>query len=233
MILRSRLFVIVLVLVSITSTQGKTKHRKASSKPDETGTPSEVCSSAKHYCVRMVPTPGHPDECTLRISARGSKMAEFPTYGYLLDVFFSPDNKYVAINNRRANSGDYLWVISLANGQAIKMPDDVAEELGKKQAGLIAGDHWSDQSNAEILAVCPTCTEDDLRHSFLSSSGWTSSGDLKVVEEFEFSKGWIGVNNVCRITDAGLSVAEHKMAKEDRPSKLVQRAWIWSPFHSD
>jgi hypothetical protein len=40
--------------------------------------------------------------------------------GYLLDVFFSPDNAHVAINNR-PNAGDYLWVISLRNGQAIKM----------------------------------------------------------------------------------------------------------------
>lgn len=95
----------------------------------------------------------------------------------------------MAINNRRANAGDYLWVISLANGQAIKMPDDVAEDLGKKQAGLIAGDHWSDQSNPEIIALCPTCTTDDLRHSFVASNGWTNSGELKVAEEFEFSKG--------------------------------------------
>ena len=153
--------------------------------------------------------------------------------GYLLNVFFSPDNGYVAINNRRANAGDYLWVISLPNGKAIKMPDDVAEDLGKKEAGAIAGNHWSDQSIPEIIALCPTCTSDDLRHSFLYSTGWKTPGELEVVEEFEFSSGWLAVNDLCRVTETGLSVAETKVVKEAHPSEFVSRAWTWSPFHSE
>jgi hypothetical protein len=230
---RSRFVLAVLALASVASAGATPKRHGTAQNSSESGPPSEVCSTDKRYCVQMIPTPSHPDECTLRISAAGSKLAEFPTFGYLLDVLFSPDNKYVAINNRRANAGDYLWVISLDKGQAIKMPDDVAEDLRKKQTGLIAGDHWSDQSNSEILALCPTCTNDDLRHSFLSATSWTTSGELKVLEEFEFSKAWIAVENVCRMSDTGLSVAEHKIANEDRPSKLVQRAWTWSPFHSE
>jgi hypothetical protein len=181
----------------------------------------------------MKPTAGHPDECTLRVSAGSKALAEFPTMGYLLNVFFSPDDAYVAINNRRANSGDYLWVISLRDGKAIKMPDDVAEEVGKKDLGGIAGDRWSDQSRPEVIALCPTCTSDDLRHSFLFSTGWTSSGELKVVEELEFSNGWIAVNNLCRLNETGLSVADEKVVKEDHPSDVVKRAWTWSPFHTE
>jgi hypothetical protein len=56
----------------------------------------------------MIETPHHPDECTLRVSANGWTIAEFPTFGYLLGVFFSPNNAYVAINNRRANAGGLL-----------------------------------------------------------------------------------------------------------------------------
>ena len=230
---RSRFIVVILMLVSIAYARGAGNQHESSEKANESGPPAQVCSRDNKYCVHMIPTPGHPDECTLRVSASGTTLVESPTMGYLLDVFFSPDNKYVAINNRRANAGDYLWVISSRNGQAIKMPDDVAEDLGKKEAGTIAGDHWSDQSMPEILALCPTCTRDDLRHSFLFSTGWKSAGELKVVEEFEFSKGWIAANNVCRITGTSLSVAEHKVAKESRPSELVRRAWTWSPFHSE
>jgi len=180
----------------------------------------------------MMPTPGQPDKCKLSVSAAGKTLATFETMGYLLDVFFSPNSAYVAINNRRANSGDYLWVISLPDGKAIKMPDDVAEDVGKKEVGTIAGSHWSDQSMPEVIALCPTCTGDDLRHSFLFSSGWTSSGELKVVEELEFSNGWMAVNDLCRLTETGLSVADQKVVKEDRPSDVVKRAWTWSPFHS-
>jgi hypothetical protein len=223
-----------LILVTIACAHGADTQRERSQKANnESGPPSQVCSRDSKYCVAMIATVGHPDECTLRVSAGGKRLKEFPTMGYLLDVFFSPDNTHVAINNRRANSGDYLWVISLRDGTAIKMPDDVAEDAGKKDAGKIAGAHRSDQSIPEVIALCPTCTSDDLRHSFLFSTGWTSSGDLRVVEEFEFSSGWMAVNNLCRLSETGLSVAEEKVVKEDRPSEVVKRAWTWSPFHTE
>ncbi len=227
---RSRFVVVVLLLLSIADARGA--GNQSSQKANEPGPPAEVCSRDNKYCVHMIPTPGHPDECTLRISASGTTMAEFPTMGYLLDVFFSPDDAHVAINNRRANAGDYLWVISLPEGRALKVPDDVAEDLGKRELGKIKRDYWL-ESTPEILALCPTCTKDDLRHAFLYSIGWKSSTELKVVEELEFSKGWIAANTVCQISGTGLSLAEHKVAKESRPSEFVRRAWTWSPFHSN
>lgn len=220
-------------MLALAHVRGAEKQHTHLSKGNESGPPEEVCSPDNKYCVRMVPKPGQPDECTLRVSASGKTLAEFKTMGYLLDVFFSPDNARVAINNRRANAGDYLWVISLRDGRAIKMPDDVAEELGKKEAGKIGGDHWSDESTPDILALCPTCKNNDSNHSFLFSTGWKSSNELNVVEEFEFSKGWIAVKNLCRVTETSLSVTEHEAAKENRPSELVSRAWTWSPFHSE
>jgi hypothetical protein len=56
---------------------------------------------------------------------------------------------------------------------------------------------------------------------------------LRVVEEFEFSNGWIAVNNLCRLTKTGLSVVEEKVVKDDRPSEVVKRAWTWNPFHTE
>ena len=222
-----------LILIAIACAHGAGRQGKPPRKSsNESGPPSQVCSNDSKYCVHMKPTAGHPDECTLRVSAGGKTLAEFPTMGYVLDVLFSPDNAYVAINNRRANAGDYLWVISLRDGKAIKMPDDVAEEAGKKDLGKITGDHWADQSRPEVIALCPTCTCDDLQHSFLFSTGWTSSGELKVVEELEFSNGWIAVNNLCRPSESGLSVADQKVVKEDHPSDVVKRAWTWSPYHN-
>jgi hypothetical protein len=37
-------------------------------------------------------------------------VAKYRTEGYLIDAFWSPDGRYVAVDNRRANSADYLWV---------------------------------------------------------------------------------------------------------------------------
>jgi len=222
-----------LILISIACAHGAQQRKSPQKSNNESGPPSQVCSSDSKYCVSMKLKVGHPDECTLRVSTGSKTLAEFPTMGYLLNVFFSPDNAYVAINNRRANSGDYLWVISLHDGKAIKMPDDVAEEAGKKDLGGIAGTHWSDQSRPDVIVLCPTCTSDDLRPSFLFSTGWTSSGELKVVEELEFSNGWMEVNNLCRLSETGLSAADEKVVKEDHPSDIVKRAWTWSPFHTE
>lgn len=229
-----KLILPALILIAIACAHGADRQRKPPRKSsNESGPPSQACSSDSKYCVHMKPTAGQPDECTLDVSAGAKTLAKFPTMGYLLDVFFSPDNAYVAINNRRANAGDYVWVISLRDGKAIKMPDDVAEEAGKKELGKIAGDHWSDQSRPEVIALCPTCTSDDLRHSFRFSTGWTSSGELKVVEELEFSNGWIAVTSLCRPSESGLSIADQKVVKEDHPSDVVKRAWTWSPFHTE
>jgi len=226
------LAIIALVLVAV-STRGSGDQQQPSQKDEQFGPPIEVCSRDSKYCVRMIRKSGHPDDCTLRLSSSGRTLAEFPTLGYLLDVFFSSDNRYVAINNRRANSGDYLWVISLRDGQALKIPDDVADEPGKKELGKISGDHWSDQAIPEVVALCPKCTVANLGHGFLFARGWKSASALKVAEEFEFPEGWIVLNSVCQITGPNLSVIEHKIEKESRPSELVRRAWTWSPFHSD
>jgi hypothetical protein len=59
------------------------------------------------------------------ISKDGKPIAKCPTYGYLQNVFWSSTGEYVAINNRRADSGDYLWVFSLPSGECIKQPDDL------------------------------------------------------------------------------------------------------------
>jgi hypothetical protein len=46
------------------------------------------------------------------------------TFGYIRNVFWSDNGKYVAIYNRRANAGDYVWIFSLPDGKCIKAADD-------------------------------------------------------------------------------------------------------------
>jgi hypothetical protein len=80
------------------------------------------------FSVAIVHKP-HPraddfNEFTLELRSGSKIIANYPTTGYLLDVHWSPNSRLVAINNRRANSGDYLWVLSLKDGAVIKRPDD-------------------------------------------------------------------------------------------------------------
>src|SRR5213594_289310 len=80
---RSRFVLPLLLLVWTGSVHSSEKQHKGSHKTHESGPPAEVCSRDKKYCVHMIPKPGHPDECTLRVSASGTTVAEFQTMGYL------------------------------------------------------------------------------------------------------------------------------------------------------
>src|SRR5437870_8242321 len=93
--------------------------------------PHELVSPNKQYSVKMIlaPMPGFdPYDTTLEVCAGERVLARHPTEGYLLDAFWSPDGKYVAVDNRRANSGDYCWVFRLSDGAALKRPDDLAPD---------------------------------------------------------------------------------------------------------
>jgi hypothetical protein len=61
---------------------------------------------------------------TLVLRKGNETVVREPTMGFLLDAHWSPDGKHVAINSRRGNSGDYLWVLRLSDGKVLKRPED-------------------------------------------------------------------------------------------------------------
>lgn len=152
--------------------------------------PPDLCARDGDYCVKIIrkrlPDAPEGEEFTLIVSSKARILARFPTYGYLLSAFWSPDNRYVAINNRRANAGDYLWVISLGDGNLLKIPADLATELRKEELGNLKGDDPR-QTMREVTRRFPDCTEDKLAHDFLFAGGWKSPTELLVIKEFQFS----------------------------------------------
>ena len=96
---------------------------------DSDAPPSELASPDKSHVIRVEgkPMPGvDPDDFpfTLEVLAQGKVQAKYPTEGYLINAFWSDDGNYVAVNNRRGNSGDYAWVFSLRDGSTIRKPND-------------------------------------------------------------------------------------------------------------
>jgi len=88
-------------------------------------------------------------------------IASLPTSGYIQDVFWSPNGKYVAINNRNAESGDYLWVISVADGTVIKKPYD-------------------DLPTNDITERYRDFAKYNLHKQWILAIGWDHKNDLKV-----------------------------------------------------
>jgi hypothetical protein len=176
--------------------------------------PAKLCSTDNHYCVAIVEkslpdksakgriSSDYPEteDSTLVVSANGHVLAEYPTFGYLLSAFWRPDGKYVAVNNRRANSGDYLWVISLPNGRAIKVPEELApgqerESLKKRSSDVLE----------RVAQRFPKCTDIDLTKNWLEARAWKNQNELIVREDFRFFEGskafYVRVNEVYRIRD--------------------------------
>ena len=146
--------------------------------------PPKPCTPDKQYCVDIVEQklPGAPEseDRTLILQHKGRVLARYPTFGYVLNIYWSPHLRYVALNNRRANSGDWLWVISLADGKVIKMPRDLAEELHKERLGL---PNIDDAGLGEITKKFSQCAGDGIHHEYLVATSWQSDNELRVLCE--------------------------------------------------
>ncbi len=147
-------------------------------------------------------------------------IAKYPTYGFLMDAFWSEGERYVAFNNRRANGGDYLWILSLTDGKALKMPQDLAETLHKKQLGLAKGED-AKKTMADIRKICATCSLDSMRKEWLIATGWKSPTELNVLEEFNFFNvdGWFAVARTYRVTEQAVTMTDEHITQTQESAR--------------
>lgn len=125
------------------------------------------------------PLPGadpREDFFTLILRRDGRIISRFPTYGYLLDAYWSSDMNYLAVNNRRANSGDYVWVFSLQTGKALKKPDD--------RTGV---------SLLQVARKFSDCNEDTFESAVTVTKGWLSPTRLNIETRLSFQNGELEV----------------------------------------
>ncbi|SRR6266436_3422163 len=153
---------------------------------------SYVLSPDKNFSVKIIDSAlpaadPYTGFCTLVLEHHGKVVSEYPTIGYLLNAFWDPNGALVAINNRRGISGDYLWIVSLKDGKAVKTPDDAGEQA-------IAG---------RAAKQYPECDPRALDTSLTEALGWKSPSDLIVRTRLLFNKKTIAIDRtaVYRIDD--------------------------------
>ena len=138
----------------------------------QSDTPEKFTSPDGKYLVQMVqkamPGADSLNDFTLVIASRTKKAIKIPTYGYLIAAHWSPDGKYVAVNNRRGNSGDYVWVFDLQSGKPVKQPDDKN------------GQSWEKAAAEAVHNELPSANEDALVRDWVTAQGWEGN-QLKVV----------------------------------------------------
>ena len=126
--------------------------------------PQKLASPDGKYSVEIVhqalPGADSLEEFTLMLSRGDKTVAKVPTFGFLTAAHWSADGKYVAVNNRRGNSGDYIWVFDLQSGKALKRPDDKY------------GEAWDKAAAKAVREELPSASEDTLVRSWLTAKGW-------------------------------------------------------------
>jgi hypothetical protein len=189
----------------------------------EDNPPRELYSPDHHYSVQLLDTalPGSdPDDgfSTIAVRSGDHYLAKYPTIGFLIDAFWSRDRKYVAVDNRRANSGDYLWVFRLADGRAIRMPIDAIPSHADN-----AFEKYAKQLVQHVSRQFPELTFGEFRKLFRFAKGWTESGDLIVKTNFAFTNlpdDQIAILlQTFRITDDKLVLVNEKAEKAPWPPK--------------
>lgn len=138
--------------------------------PADDEPPALVKSPDGKSVVRIVDrampgTDGNTDFFTLEVSHNGKVVARAATEGYLISAHWNADGSKVAVNNRRGNSGDYLWVFSLPDGVVLKKADDKTGE-----AWLTAG----------AKALKGAGQGGEIYKSWLNATGWSAAGDLEI-----------------------------------------------------
>jgi hypothetical protein len=148
--------------------------------------PEELSSPDHRYSVRILHSAlagadPYEDFFTIAIRSGQQYIAKYPTVGFLLDGFWSPDGKYVAVDNRRANSGDYLWVFRLSDGRAVRMPVDAVPGHPDD-----AYEKYAEDLVQRVTRKFPELTYGEFRKLFTFAKGWTKSGELHVKTNFGF-----------------------------------------------
>jgi hypothetical protein len=182
--------------------------------------PEELYSPDKRYSIRILHSalPGSdPSNGFFTIAVRGGKqdLAKYPTQGYLIDAFWSPDGKYVAVDNRRGNSGDYLWVFSLRDGSAIKVPIDAGPKRPTEYYEKNAR-----EAIARVTAVYPELNYDQFNKLFTSAQGWTKSGELQVKTNMKFRN----LENEIVVVWETYKIENEKLSLVDRRIEKTQLA---------
>ena len=164
---------------------------------------TELISPSGDYRLRIISqslpqSDPYLGDCTLILSRNNRVLSKRPTTGYLIDALWSPDGRYVAVNNRRGNSGDYVWVFSLRDGRAAKKPDDESTVF----------------SLSKITKIYPDCNEGTFDRDLTIAKAWKSGDELEVEMRWRFYKTALIVRHaVYRISGLKLALIEEQVIR--------------------
>lgn len=157
----------------------KPQPAKKPANPDDEGPPSILKSPDGKSAVRIVDKPmpgtdGVTDFFTLEVLRDNKVVMRVATEGYLISAYWNAECSKVAVNNRRGNSGDYMWVFSLPDGKVLKKADDRT------------GEAWM---AAAAKALKASGQSGGIYKGWLNATGWSAGGDLEINSRMRLEGG--------------------------------------------
>jgi len=133
----------------------------------------------------------------LFLKKQGKIIIATKTIGYLQNVYWSPNGKYVAVNNRRGHFGDYLWVFSM-DGKIVKKPDDPIKNI--------------------IINPYSEFHDDDLYSGFIFTLGWNDKNQLTIKEcnLYKNMPDYLEYISYCSISNNQLVTDKQEIHKKPR-----------------
>jgi hypothetical protein len=178
--------------------------------------PGSLVSPDHRYSIDLIavewPGSSPSSPCMmLQVHAGDHVLSKYPSFGFLVEAYWSSDGKFVAVNNRRANSGDYLWIFRLSDGKAVKLPDDQPVEECEDDYG---GDEKGYKRLVNVVhAHFPEYSLDDFRKRFTFAIGWKTASEPRVKSNVAFRNLEDGVMEVFETykvtTDKVILVDQH------------------------
>lgn len=111
---------------------------------------------------------GVSDYFTIEVAKGRQAIVCAPTEGYLMSAHWSPDGRLLAVNNRRGNSGEYMWVFDLSGAKIVKRPDD---NVGEK---------WIKSGLKQIQKLDPSTNKESPYSYWFTSNGWDDGSKLRI-----------------------------------------------------
>ncbi|GEM_PF-2671425 len=151
-------------------------------------------------------TAGFNDQLLLLREGK-KELARQTTFGFLLDVFWDDTGKYVAVNNRRGNGGDYIWIFTLPQGKCIKQADT-------NQFTFL-----TQSASAAFLKIDSHATAEKIDKFRFVAKGWWGSGPkllVRIVTKFDYGRfdyHWFAYDAVVKIADAKFSLVSGEARK--------------------
>lgn len=173
----------------------------------------------------------------LTITDRGRQIARYRFDGELVNGYWSPSEKYLALNNHNGHCGWYVWIISLRTGA-------VSRTIGANHSPEY--DRYLDENELPdvekpaqniLKKLNPGVEKDGMRLRYISVTyGWETDNRLLMFHEFVYDKLYEREENVIwlrstfKISAKGIEVKNlqgQKVSRRKEYPPAIRAVLVW------